>query len=158
MQVGIAGCFSEELFLGSVAIVGQDKCADEGVWENNQWRSVFSLGFADGNTVPYQTEWLVNNYLATSNPPTLPIVSAITVNEITTNPQRIAQYQSLYNPMLESLEGAALHYVGNLLHIPYLQIRGISNRIGERDKSHWQIQSALENSQRAAEAWINSCL
>lgn len=154
LQVGIAGRFTEALPLGSVVIVGKDKCADEGVWENNQWRSLFSLGFADGNAAPYQAEWLVNNYLSTTNPPPLPIVTAITVNEITTNPQRIAQYQSMLNPALESMEGAALHYVGNLLHISYMQIRGISNQIGERDKSLWQIQSAIENSQLAAQRMI----
>ena len=43
------------------------------------------------------------------------------------------------------MEGAALHYVCNSFNIPYLQIRSISNYIGERDKSKWEIKKAIEN-------------
>jgi futalosine hydrolase len=41
------------------------------------------------------------------------------------------------------MEGAALHYVGNLLQAPFIQIRSISNYTGDRDKNHWRIQEAI---------------
>ena len=78
----------------------------------------------------------------------MPEVTALTVNEITTRQERIAQLKALYNPTIESMEGAALHYVGNDLNIPYLQIRGLSNYIGERDKSKWRIKEAVENANK----------
>jgi futalosine hydrolase len=78
----------------------------------------------------------------------LPAVTALTVNEITTRKERIAQLINLYNPTIESMEGAALHYVCNDLNIPYLQIRGLSNYIGERDKSKWKIKEAVENANK----------
>jgi futalosine hydrolase len=41
------------------------------------------------------------------------------------------------------MEGACLHYVGRTANIPFLQIRAISNYVGERDKSKWQIKEAI---------------
>jgi futalosine hydrolase len=42
------------------------------------------------------------------------------------------------------MEGAALHLVCLENKIPFLQIRGISNWVGERDKSQWKIPEAAE--------------
>ena len=44
---------------------------------------------------------------------------------------------------IESMEGGALHYVGILTNTPFLQIRAISNEVGQRDKSRWQLEKAL---------------
>ena len=49
-----------------------------------------------------------------------------------------------YNPIIESMEGAALHYVCTLMKIPFLQLRAISNMVGERDKTKWEIQKAID--------------
>ena len=52
---------------------------------------------------------------------------------------------SKYNPKIESMEGAALHYVCTDLEVPYLQIRSISNYVGERDKIKWKMPLAIAN-------------
>jgi futalosine hydrolase len=44
---------------------------------------------------------------------------------------------------IESMEGAALHYVALLENIPFLQIRSLSNFAGERDKSKWEMNKAI---------------
>jgi futalosine hydrolase len=43
------------------------------------------------------------------------------------------------------MEGAALHYVCLQENIPFLQIRSISNRVGERDKAKWEFKEAIKN-------------
>jgi futalosine hydrolase len=43
------------------------------------------------------------------------------------------------------MEGAALHYCCIKLNQPFIQLRGISNMIGERDRSKWTMQEAIEN-------------
>ncbi|ULT38317.1 hypothetical protein KRR40_24600 [Niabella defluvii] len=43
------------------------------------------------------------------------------------------------------MEGAALHYVALMEKIPFLQIRGISNYVGERDKRKWNFKDAIDN-------------
>jgi futalosine hydrolase len=42
------------------------------------------------------------------------------------------------------MEGGALHYVGLQERITFLQIRSISNDIGIRDKSKWNISLAIQ--------------
>ena len=44
---------------------------------------------------------------------------------------------------IESMEWAALHYVGLMEKIPFLQIRSLSNFAGERDKGKWKIKEAI---------------
>jgi futalosine hydrolase len=42
------------------------------------------------------------------------------------------------------MEGAGLHYTCRMLQIPFLQLRGISNLVGERNKENWKISLAIE--------------
>jgi futalosine hydrolase len=42
------------------------------------------------------------------------------------------------------MEGASLHYVGRETGIPFIQIRSISNYVGERDKSKWLLKESIE--------------
>ena len=72
-------------------------------------------------------------------------MTGITVNEVTTRKERIKQLVKKYEPVTESMEGAALHYVCRNTNTNFLQIRTISNYIGERDKSKWLIKEALDN-------------
>lgn len=43
------------------------------------------------------------------------------------------------------MEGAALHYTCLLENIPFMQVRAISNYVGERDKSKWKMKEAIRN-------------
>ena len=56
-----------------------------------------------------------------------------------------AGFQRNTVPVVESMEGAALHYVCLMEKIPFLQIRSISNLIGERDKTRWKIKEAMKS-------------
>jgi futalosine hydrolase len=53
------------------------------------------------------------------------------------------------------MEGAALHYVCLQENIPFVQIRSVSNYVGERDKTKWKIQEAIENLNRELLLMIN---
>ncbi len=52
-------------------------------------------------------------------------------------------YRDTFNPVTESMEGAALHYVCLMEKIPFLQIRSISNYIGERNKKKWDMMDSI---------------
>jgi futalosine hydrolase len=145
IQAGIAGSFDTHLPLGKVVTINSETIGDLGVQENNNWKDVFDLKLVDANSLPFTNKQLQNPYLAQLNTLALEEVAAITVNEISTNKQRISQLQAKYNPTIESMEGAALHYVCNSLQVPFIQLRSISNYIGERDKTKWQMQKAITN-------------
>ena len=144
IQAGIAGAFDETLPLGSVVVVKQDRIADLGVMENNQWKDVFDLGLARSDEEPFDNGWLKNGSKII-NRSGLQTVNAVTINEITTSASRISELKSKYDPTIESMEGAAFHYVCLQEKIEFVQLRAISNYIGERDKSKWKIKLAIKH-------------
>ena len=81
-------------------------------------------------------------------------VTGITVNTITTTTTNT--YQLMYNAITESMEGAALHYVCLQNNMPFLQIRGLSNYIGERNKTLWKIEESLHNIGLYLKKYVNA--
>jgi futalosine hydrolase len=143
IQAGIGGSFSENYPPGSVVLINEEVTGDLGVEENNEFKDVFDMGLPQ-ITGPYTGKSLVNNNLELLQQQNLPLVRSVTINEISTRQQRIQQLQQKYQPVVESMEGAAFHYVAITEKIPYLQLRAISNFIGERDKSKWKMKEAIE--------------
>jgi futalosine hydrolase len=43
---------------------------------------------------------------------------------------------------VETMEGAALFYLAMMEQVPVLQIRAVSNRVGDRDPDHWNVPLA----------------
>ncbi|MBC7887988.1 MAG: futalosine hydrolase [Ferruginibacter sp.] len=144
IQAGIAGSFTDDIELGEVVLVKQDTFADIGMEEKENFRSIFKSGFADKDAFPFSDGWLVNpNNIFTHS--LLPAVKAITVNKVSDSFLQKQQAIINFAPEIESMEGAALHYVCLQENIPFLQIRSISNLIGERDKSKWKLKEAIAN-------------
>lgn len=144
IQAGLAGSLDEQLSLASVVVVSSETAGDIGVVEENNFYSVFDLKLLDGEAFPWTKRKLVNtsNLLSVCG---LPLVEAVSVNEISTSPERINYYRRALSAQIESMEGAALHYVCLNENIPFLQLRSLSNFIGERDKTKWRMKEAIEN-------------
>ncbi|NBO57344.1 MAG: hypothetical protein EBU73_00185 [Chitinophagia bacterium] len=64
--------------------------------------------------------------------------------------------ENQFNPVLESMEGAAFHYCCIMKNIPFIQIRGVSNYVGERNKSKWQIEASLEAVAKSTQEFISN--
>jgi futalosine hydrolase len=145
IQVGIAGTFDTDLALGTVVVIEEETIGDLGVEEDGKWKDLFDLKLEKSSYHPFEKRKLPNQWLGKYNLLGLKEVNGITVNEITTHPERIQKLIKKYNPCIESMEGAALHYVARESSIPFIQFRAISNYIGERDKSNWQMKLAIDN-------------
>lgn len=145
IQIGIAGCFDTNIALGNVVLVENEYLGDVGVIEKNIWKDIFDMKLQSKSQKPFIKKAIVNKNINQYNCNHLPIVNAVTINQVSTQPHLINQLIKKYNPVIESMEGAALHYVGNVFNINYVQMRGISNYVGERDKNNWQIELALKN-------------
>ena len=144
IQAGIGGSFSTDFTPGDLVFVSEEVMADLGVEENNDFRDVFDLGLQDATTGPYTGKSLINPYCDDWNEYDLPFVKSVTINEITTRPQRIELLKKKYFAEIESMEGAAFHYTALMERIPFIQLRAISNYVGERDKSKWKMQEAID--------------
>ena len=144
IQTGIAGTYNGSEQTEKVVCMQSDYMGNTGVFEDNEWKDIFDNGFADSFAPPFSDKKLINPWLK-KFPVTVPLVNGITVDEITTDARRISILKNKYQADTESMEGAPFHYVCLMQHIPFLQIRGISNEVGVRDKSLWKITSALSN-------------
>jgi futalosine hydrolase len=154
IQAGIAGSFNSNIALGQTLLVKQDCFADLGIEEKGNYTPVFNTAFADKDEFPFTNGWLMNadenlKYL------NLPKAKAITVNKVSDSELQKKQFIQTFYADIETMEGAALHYVCLQEQIPFLQIRSISNHVGERDKTKWKMKEAIENLNKELRILIN---
>jgi len=145
IQAGVAGCFDKQIPLGTVVKIKQDAIADESVIELKKLKTLFDLELLQTSQFPFKSGWLVNPGNVLFKQIKLKAVRGISINQITTSKQMIAFYKNKFNPVTESMEGAALHYVCQMENIPFLQLRSVSNYIGERNKKNWNMNESIIN-------------
>lgn len=145
IQAGLAGTYSPLFPPGTVAAITSEEVFDCGVSEDGQFKNLFDLKLTAADEAPYRNRLLPNPEMARWQQAGLKTAKGITVNEITTNTATIHRVLETGLPVLESMEGAALHYAALQLQVPFLQLRAVSNEIGVRDKSKWSFGPALEN-------------
>lgn len=145
IQAGIAGTFETKVGLGEVVMVKEEILADAGVEENGSFKDLFDLDLLQSNALPFTNKTLINPEVEKHNLLGLKAVTGITINEITTRSERIELYKAKYKAHIESMEGVSLHYCCLLNSTSFIQIRAISNYIGERDKSKWKLEAAVKN-------------
>lgn len=140
IQAGIAGSFDKQRVLGSVVFVSEERYGDMGAEDKEVFIDIFSLGFANASQKPFTGGWVKNENLTE-----LPSVKGITVNKVSGSKTTISERVKHYQPEVESMEGVALHFVCAMEQVKYMQIRGISNYVEERNKANWEIKKAVQN-------------
>jgi futalosine hydrolase len=144
IQAGIAGSFSQQYPPGSVVFIDEEIIADMGAIEQGRLIDIFDMGFAAGNEKPFTNRMLANPSTAKYNYG-VDFVRGATVNGISSSSLQVSLIKEKYNPVVESMEGAALHYVCLMESIPFLQLRAVSNLVGERNKANWKFREAITN-------------
>ena len=61
-----------------------------------------------------------------------------------------------FNALCESMEGAAAAHICTLYNVPFLEIRGISNLVEDRQPARWDIPGAADAAQSALTKIISS--
>jgi futalosine hydrolase len=59
-----------------------------------------------------------------------------------------------WEAVAESMEGAAAAHVCALYGVPFLELRGISNMVVDRDRGSWKVEAAVSV---AGEAALHVC-
>lgn len=144
IQAGVGGCFDNSIPLGAVLAIKQEAIADQSVIELDKLKTMFDLKLVPQNQYPFSKGWLVNKSEMLKKIK-LKKVNAVSVNEITTSKQKVKFYNETFGPIVESMEGAALHYVCLMEKIPFVQIRSVSNYIAERNKKNWNMKQSIIN-------------
>ncbi len=144
LGAGIAGAFSRELELCDCVVVETEQVADFGAEDGEEFLDAFSMELVKANRSPY-VHRLMHNALVT---PPFPInhlkkVAGLTVNKVSGHEPTIAWRTAHYGANVESMEGAALHYVCLKRGTPFLQLRAISNYVTRRNRDSWKIKDAI---------------
>jgi futalosine hydrolase len=140
IQAGIGGAPAID-DIGKVYAIGSEQIADLGVMEKTGFTNIFDMGLENRDRFPFRDGKLGNPYRSLLEWTGLPVLDGTTVNGIMSSD--VGGFQRNSPRVVESMEGAALHYVCLMEKVPFLQIRAISNMTGDRDKSRWKLKEAL---------------
>lgn len=143
IQCGVAGAYSNHLSIGQTVIVRSEMLGDTGAEDHEEFLDLIDLNLMDHTHAPFTNGELINP--DTDHCTSLQKVRSITVNAGAGNEKTIKLRRQKYNPDIESMEGACLHYACLMNHIPFMQFRAISNMVEPRNKDHWDMPKAIEN-------------
>lgn len=156
MNIGLAGTFNNEIEIGNVVEVSSDCFAELGAEDDEKFLRLDELGLIDKNASPFKDGKLTpKSLLHTDEIVDLKKVSGITVNKVHGNEKSINKVKTLFNPEVESMEGAAFFYVCMMENVPCIQIRAISNKVEKRNREEWNIPLALKNLSNKAANFIS---
>jgi len=146
INVGIAGCFNKKVALGEVFNVSSDSFSEMGAENGEYFLSLVDLKLIEEDSFPFSNLELLNESIIKSEIVNQLIkVKGITVNTIHGNEENIEKIKMRFNPVTESMEGAAFMYACILQNIKYIQIRSVSNYVEKRNKESWNIPLAINN-------------
>ena len=78
----------------------------------------------------------------------------VTMNTCTGSDESARILEARTGGAVESMEGAAIAHVAALYGIACGEIRGISNRAGDRDRSAWRVKDAAVAAQETLIGWL----
>ena len=139
INVGVCGAFDKKLQLGQLVSVTDDILSEMGAEDGDEFLTYDQLN------LPGKHVFSENCKTSSSFLDTLKKVKGITVNKVHGNEASIEKVKRLYNPDVESMEGAAFFAACEKLNVNYVQVRAISNYVERRDKSKWQMKEAITN-------------
>ncbi|MDZ7737777.1 MAG: futalosine hydrolase [Bacteroidales bacterium] len=151
VNIGIAGSFREYYVPGTVLLPAEDRFADLGVADGDKFIPLEQAGLtgSDDKLSPAGSYYPSGDIMDLM-PLDMPRVKALTVSTATGSAGKRDQLLSAFDADVETMEGAAVYYVCSNEGIPCIGIRAVSNMVGPRDKTKWDIPLALNELGKAA--------
>ncbi len=166
---GVGGAYpSSGAVVGDVAVATEEIAGDEGVLTADGFRDTEYLGIpllktaasdiyniypASARLMDLAREALASR----SNTGAVHTGVFVTLSTCTGTMERARELEDRYHGLCENMEGAAAAHVALAHGIPWLEVRGISNVVEDRDRSTWDIPQAAGAAQQAVlrilEAW-----
>ena len=143
LQAGIGGSFDPALPPGSLALISSEQFGDLGAEDHDARLDIFELGLAPASEAPFRQGILPFSEAGAAYFPELPRATGLTVSMVSGCANTISQRASRYNCQVESMEGAAFHYVCLQEGVVFAQLRSISNFVTPRDRASWQLGPAI---------------
>jgi len=145
IQAGVGGSFDTGIALGEVVFITSDQYGDLGAEDHDEYIDIFEMGLLSTGAPPHNGGKLLTPMLPVHDRIKLRHVSGLTINTVSGSIPTIKRRLNKYGCAVESMEGAAFHYVCLMEEVAFAQVRGISNYVIPRDKSQWKMKDAVVN-------------
>lgn len=154
VSMGVAGAFaSARLKHGDTAIATTIVAADLGAMSPERFLDLAALGLDGGAAVDCPPALVRTARERISGAGLEVAVGAIlTLSTMTGTAERAAELMGRHGGVAEAMEGAGVAHVAALHEIPVLEVRTISNEVGLRDRTSWDLVTALTSLGTAAGA------
>jgi futalosine hydrolase len=159
-NIGVGGAYAGSgLDVGGLALATSESYGDEGVDTPAGWISTEGIGIPlldtagilhfnvfplDAATVAEAADMLAERGF---RPGIGPFVTVSCCSGTAVRGRAVA---GRFGAICESMEGAALAHVARLYDVPFLELRGISNHVEDRDLSRWRFDPAIAAACEAA--------
>jgi len=162
---GIGGAYpSSGARIGDIAIATEEIAGDEGVLTREGFKDTGYIGIPLLKTAKSEvyvtypaSEPLVHRSVQSIGALRKPgqgkihAGSFVTLSTCTGTTARAKELEERYHGLCENMEGAAVAQVAALHGIPWLEVRGISNIVEDRDLKKWDIPKAAGAAQQAVQ-------
>jgi len=154
LQFGIGGAYPGSFFsIGMTAFASEELDLDAGLGRGEGHQGMKALGFpllAEKGRMffdrfPTDPEFthLLSDDLG------LAVVNFGTSDAVTADFEAAAYLQERFDLAIESMEGVAAAQTCLALGVPFVEVRSVSNIVGERNKEAWNIPLAASNAGKA---------
>ncbi len=146
ISCGIAGAFPGVAHVGDGVVVGEE------LYEMQQESGApltLPSGSLIADRVPSDAH-LIEAITALG----FPLVRGITVSHVTAT-DATAQRLRARGAEIESMEGFAVLRAAQLANVPAIEVRGISNMVGDRSKSEWDLNAGVMGLRRVLNATLD---
>ncbi|MBD5654534.1 MAG: hypothetical protein IAI50_05060, partial [Candidatus Eremiobacteraeota bacterium] len=86
------------------------------------------------------------------------VETGVTVSQVTTTDATALRLQTRYAAGVESMEGFSVLRAAAVAGVPALEVRGISNYVGERETSEWDFAAGARATANALDAVLDVLL
>jgi len=160
---GVGGAYpASGAAVGDVALAHQEIAGDEGVLTHDGFMDTEYIGIPllkTASSVIFTTysasepllKRALQTLITTEEPGSGKIHFGpfVTLSTCTGTSARAKELEERYHGLCENMEGAAVAQVAVLHSVPWLEVRGISNIVEDRNLKKWDIPRAAEAAQRA---------
>ncbi len=144
LQVGVGGAYpGSGAHVGTVALALSETDLDMGVGRHPDWHGIDDMsvpGERATNVIDLSGPHLTRAAAVTGLEP----VRFATSDSVTADRTHAAYLRDRFGVSVESMEGAAAARAASRLGVAFVEVRGVSNEVGERDRSRWRLRDASE--------------
>lgn len=170
ITIGCCGAYpGQGLKKGDLVLASEEICADEGVLTPQGFRDFETLGFSllkskgKGLSSRFSVDVKLRESarlhletLAAESGFSLGVGPLVTVSTCSGTVRSGQEMQARTGGLGENMEGAAVAQICQQYKIPFLEIRGVSNLVEDRDLQRWDLEGAAGNAQQGLMALLRN--